>query len=153
MKKAFALTAALVVISASALADPVAGFISEHNVNRIITGAAEVTGQPEIVKGKNLFRLRNIDIILSAADDGIKSFSCVCYDESATGEFLAQCVTAFYDIGCESFTDCYAELLSEYLSARSGKETAPNKTIPGVMFQVTKTENPYRYIFIIVKVG
>jgi hypothetical protein len=151
MKKAFAISAALVVISASALADPVVGFISEHNVNRIITGAAEVTGQPEIIKGKNLFRLGNIDIILSADNNGIKSFSCVCYDESATGEFLAQCVTAFYDIGCESFTDCYAELLSEYLYARSGKETAPNKMIPGVMFQVTKTEN--RYIFIIVKVG
>ena len=151
MKKAIAITAALVVISASALADPVAGFISEHNVNRIITGAAEVTGQPETDQGRFVYHLDNVDIVISADDNGIKSFSCVCLDESGVGEFLAQCVTAFYYIGCESFTTCYAELLSEYIAARSGKETQPNKTIPGILFQVTKTGT--RYIFIIVKVG
>ena len=152
MKKQIAiiLTAAVLTVT-PALADPVSDMISSHNMNRFSTGAAEITGQPEIEQNRYVYRLPNIDIIISADDENIRSFSCVCFDDSAIGEFLAQCVTAFYDIGgMESYVSCYGELLSEYLAARAGIETKSNSSVPNVLFQVTKTGS--KYIFIIVKV-
>jgi hypothetical protein len=137
-----------------ALADPVSDFISNHNSNSIISGASEINVSPTIQNGKYFYDLqKDIDIIVSEDNGEIKSFSCVCYDDSGVGEFLAQCVTAFYDIGgMDSYINCHGELLSEYLSARAGKETKSNSSVPGVLFQVSKTDNPSRYIFIIVKV-
>ena len=151
MKRNIVLIITLVLLASSALADPVSDFIAEHNLNRIMNGATEITGQPEIEKGKYIYHLQNIDIVISANDEEINSFSCVCMDDSAIGEFLAQCVTGFYDIGgIEAYSLCYGELLSEYLAARAGIETKSNSTVPGVLFQVVKTGS--RYIFIIVKV-
>ena len=149
-KVAVILTAAVLTIT-PALADPVSDLIAEHNMNRITAGAAEITGTPEVEEGKYIYHLPKIDIVISANDEGINSFSCVCFDESAVGEFLAQCVTAFYDIGgIESYVSCYGELLTEYLAARAGIETKSNSSVHGVLFQVMKAGN--RYIFIIVKV-
>ena len=150
-KVAVILTAAVLTIT-PALADPVSDLIAEHNINRITAGAAEITGTPEVEEGKYIYHLPNIDIVISANDEGINSFSCVCFDESAVGEFLAQSVTAFYDIGgVGSYTSCYGELLSEFLAARAGIETKSNHFVPGVLFQVSKLKNG-RYIFIVVKV-
>lgn len=144
------LTVAALSVS-SALADPVSDFIAEHNLNRIMNGASEIIGQPDIEKGKYIYHLRDLDIVLSENEGKVSSFSCVCLDDSATGEFLAQCVTGFYDIGgIEAYSICYGELLSEYLAARAGIETKSNSAVPGVLFQVAKTGS--RYIFIIVKV-
>lgn len=152
MKKQIAIILTAAVLSVSpALADPVSDLISSHNMNRLSTGAAEITGQPEIEENRYVYHLPNIDIVISADNENIKSFSCVCFDDSSIGEFLAQCVTAFYDIGgIESNVSCYGELLYEYLSARAGIETTSNSAVPGVLFQVGKAGN--RYIFIIVKV-
>lgn len=152
MKKQIAIILTAAVLSVSpALADPVSDLISSHNMNRFSAGATEITGQPEIEQDRYVYHLPNIDIVISADGENIKSFSCVCFDDSAIGEFLAQCVTAFYDIGgMESYVSCYGELLSEYLAARAGIETKSNSSVPGVLFQVTKTGS--RYIFIIVKV-
>lgn len=154
MRKQIAIILTATVLSVSpALADPVSDLISSHNMNRLTTGAAEITGQPEIEENRYVYHLPNIDIVISADNENIKSFSCVCFDDSSIGEFLAQCVTAFYDIGgVESYVSCYGELLSEYLAARAGIETKSNHSVPGVLFQVTQIEKPHRYIFIIVKV-
>ena len=152
MKKQIAIILTAAVLSVSpTLADPVSDLISDHNMNRFSAGATEITGQPEIKKGNYVYHLPNIDIVISADGENIKSFSCVCFDDSAIGEFHAQSATAFYDIGgIESYVSCYGELLSEYLAARAGIETKSNSAVPGVLFQVTKTGS--RYIFIIVKV-
>lgn len=153
MKKQIAiiLTAAVLTIT-PALADPVSDLISDHNMNRIICGAAEVTGQPEVDQEMHVYHLDNIDIVISADENRIEWFSCVCFDDSAVGEFLAQCATAFYDIGgVESYISCHGELLSEFLAARAGVETKNNYSVPGVLFQVEKLKNG-RYIFIISKV-
>lgn len=152
MRKQIAIILTAAVLSVSpALADHVSDLISEHNVNRIVCGAAEITGEPEIEDGRYVYHLQNIDIVISANDEGIKSFSCVCLNESGIGEFLAQCVTAFYDIGgLESYVHCFDPLLSDFLAARSGIETKNNSFVPGVLFHVSKTGS--RYIFIIVKV-
>lgn len=153
MKKQIAIILTAAVLSVTpALADPVSDLIAEHNMNRFSAGAAEITGQPEIEQDRYVYHLPNIDIVISADDENIKSFSCVCFDDSSIGEFLAQCVTAFYDIGgVESYVSCYGELLSEYLAARAGVETKSNSAVPGVLFQVSRV-NDGRYIFIIVKV-
>lgn len=153
MKKQIAIILTAAVLSVTpALADPVSDLIAEHNMNRFSAGAAEITGQPEIEQDRYVYHLPNIDIVISADGENIKSFSCVCFDDSAIGEFLAQCVTAFYDIGgVESYVSCYGELLSEYLAARAGVETKSNSAVPGVLFQVSRV-NDGRYIFIIVKV-
>lgn len=152
MKKQIAIILTAAVLSVSpALADPVTNLIAEHNLNRFLAGATEITGQPEIEQDRYVYHLPNIDVVISADDENIKSFSCVCFDDSAIGEFLAQSATAFYDVGgMESYVSCYGELLSEYLAARAGIETKSNSSVPGVLFQVTKTGS--RYIFIIVKV-
>jgi hypothetical protein len=121
-------------------------------MNRILAGAGEITGQPEIEKGQYVYHLQNVDIVISASEEGINSFSCVCLDDSGVGEFLAQCATAFYDIGgTDAFIRCYDPLLSEFLAARAGVETKSNSAVPGVLFQVSRV-NDGRYIFIIVKV-
>ena len=153
MKKQIAIILTAAVLSVSpALADPVSDLISSHNMNRFSAGAAEITGQPEIEQDRYVYHLPNIDIVISADNENIKSFSCVCFDDSSIGEFLAQCVTAFYDIGgIESYVSCYGELLYEYLAARAGIETKSNSSVPGVLFQVSKLKNG-RYIFIVVKV-
>ena len=152
MKKQIAIILTAAVLSVSpALADPVSDLISSHNMNRLSTGAAEITGQPEIEENRYVYHLPNIDIVISTDNENIKSFSCVCFDDSSIGEFLAQCVTAFYDIGgIESYVSCYGELLYEYLAARAGIETTSNSSVPGVLFQVGKAGT--RYIFILVKV-
>ena len=153
MKKQIAIILTAAVLSVSpALADPVSDLISEHNMNRVLAGAGEITGQPEIEKGRYVYHLQNVDIVISANDEGINSFSCVCLDDSGIGEFLAQCATAFYDIGgTDAFIRCYDPLLSEFLAARAGLETKSNKSVPGVLFQVQKVGDG-RYIFIVVKV-
>lgn len=145
------LTAAILSVS-PALADPVSDLIEEHNMNRFAAGAAEITGSPDIENGRYNYHLPNIEIVISADDESIKSFSCVCLDDSAVGEFLAQCVTAFYDIGgFETYIKCHDPLLTDFLAARAGLELENNSSIPGVLFQVQKLKNG-RYIFIIVKV-
>jgi hypothetical protein len=152
MKKQIAIILTAAVLSVSpALADPVTDLISDHNMNRMLAGAGEITGQPEIEKGQYVYHLQNVDIVISANDEGINSFSCVCLNDSGVGEFLAQCATAFYDIGgTDAFIRCYDPLLSDFLAARAGLETKSNSSVPGVLFQVIKTGS--RYIFIIVKV-
>lgn len=153
MKKQIAiiLTAAVLTIT-PALADPVSDLISDHNINRIMCGAAEITGQPEIEQDRYIYHLPNIDIFIPVDENRVKSFGCVCFDDSAVGEFLAQCATAFYDIGgAEAYISCHGELLSEFLAARAGVETKSNSSVPGVLFQIEKLKNG-RYIFIIVKV-
>ena len=153
MRKQIAIIMTAAVLSVSpALADPVSDLISDHNMNRVLAGAGEITGQPEIEKGRYVYHLQNVDIVISANNEGINSFSCVCLDDSGVGEFLAQCATAFYDIGgTDAFIRCYDPLLSEFLAARAGLETKSNKSVPGVLFQVEKVGNG-RYIFIVVKV-
>ena len=151
-KVAVILTAAVLSVS-PALADPVSDLISDHNRNRFAAGAAEITGSPEIENGTYTYHLSD-NIIIEIATDGseIKGFSCVCLDDSAVGEFLAQCVTAFYDIGgIETYIKCHDPLLTDFLAARAGLELESNSSIPGVLFQVQKLKNG-RYIFIIVKV-
>ena len=121
-------------------------------MNRMLAGAGEITGQPEIKEGRYVYHLQNVDIVISANDERINSFSCVCLNDSGVGEFLAQCATAFYDIGgTDAFIRCYDPLLSEFLAARAGLETESNKSVPGVLFEVSRLENG-RYIFIVVKV-
>ena len=151
-KKVAVILTAVVLTITPALADPVSELISTHNLNRFSAGAAEITGEPDIEDGRYNYHLPNIEIVIAADDEGINSFSCVCLDDSAIGEFLAQSVTAFYDIGgVGSYTSCYGELLSEFLAARAGIETKSNHFVPGVLFQVSKLKNG-RYIFIVVKV-
>lgn len=153
MRKQIAIILTAAVLSVSpALADPVTELISDHNRNRLAAGAAEITGSPEIKNGSYTYHLQNIDIVISADDEGINNFSCVCKDESAVGEFLAQCVTAFYDIGgMEAYVQCHDPLLTDFLAARSGMENKSNSSVPGMLFQVQKLKNGV-YIFIIVKV-
>ena len=153
MKKQIAIVLTAAVLSVSpALADPVSDLVSEHNMNRIMSGAAEITGQPEIEKGRYVYHLQNVDIVISENDKGISSFSCVCLNESGVGEFLAQCVTGFYDIGgMEAYIYCGDPLLTDFLAARAGIETESNKSVPGVLFQVSRVYDG-RYIFIVVKV-
>lgn len=153
MKKQIAiiLTAAVLTVS-PALADPATELISDHNRNRFAAGAAEITGLPEIENGTYTYRLSDNIIIEIATDgNGIKYFSCVCLDDSAVGEFLAQCVTAFYDIGgMETYSYCHDPLLTDFLAARAGMEPKSNSSVPGVLFQVIKVGN--RYMFLIAKV-
>lgn len=145
------LTAAILTVT-PALADPVTDFIAEHNRNRLVSGASEITVAPELIKGRYNYHIDNIDIVISANDNGIDSFSCVCFDDSAIGEFLAQCVTAFYDIGgSDAYANCHGPLLFDFLAAREGMESKSNPSVPGVLFQVERLKNG-RYIFIIVKV-
>ena len=153
MKKQIAIVLTAVVLSVSpVLADPVSDLISDHNMNRMLAGAGEITGQPDIKDGRYVYHLQNVDIVVSANDEKINSFSCVCLNDSGVGEFLAQCATAFYDIGgTDAFIRCYDPLLSEFLAARAGLETGSNKSVPGVLFEVSKLKNG-RYIFIVVKV-
>lgn len=150
-KVAVILTAAVLTIT-PALADPVSDLIAEHNMNRFAAGAAEITGSPEIEDEMYTYHLPNIEIVVSADAEGINYFSCVCLDDSAVGEFLAQCVTAFYDIGgFETYIQCHDPLLTDFLAARAGLDLKSNSSIPGVLFEIDKLKNG-RYIFILSKV-
>lgn len=155
MKRTIAVIIAAAVIStSSALADSVSQFVEQHNRNGLASGSSEITGEPLVEENHYQYHVtENVDVLISTDGNDVQSFSCICFDESGVGEFLAQCVTAFYDIGgLDAYVYCHDPLLSDFLSARAGHETESDSTIPGVLFQVKTAENPFRYIFIIVKV-
>lgn len=152
MKRIIIIVAVLILAAAPALADPVSDFISIHNFNRAAAGAAEIAGQPEEKDGRYTYHASDsVDIIVITDGNEIKSVSCVCLDDSGVGEFLAQCATVFYDLGgLESYIYCYDPLLTNFLSARAGRNAENDSSVPGLLFGISKES--FGYMFIIVKV-
>ena len=151
MKRLIIFTLALVFFTSSALAS-VDDLIAEHNVACIATGAAQITGDPEISEGRYIFSITDqVKIHFNMDGETFKSFSCVCLDDSGIGEFLAQCVASFYTLGgIDAYSSCYGPVLMDFLSVRSGFPAGNNSSVSGLLFRIVRES--YGYTFIIVKV-
>ena len=152
MKRIIVFMFALILLTGSALASGLEDLIEGHNLGCIVTGAAKIEGEPEIEKGMYTFHVSDhVNVIFSMDGENMKSFSCVCLDDSAVGEFLAQCVASFYNIGgLMAYSYCYDPVLTDFLSARAGKNPGSNKSVDGLLFQIVKES--FGYAFIVVKV-
>ena len=143
---------ALILLTGSALASGLEDLIAEHNIACIATGAALITGDPEISEGRYVYSITDqVKIHFNMDGETFKSFSCVCLDDSGIGEFLAQCVASFYTLGgIDAYSSCYGPVLMDFLSVRSGFPAGNNSSVSGFLFRIVKES--YGYTFIIVKV-
>ena len=151
MKRIMIFTLSLILIAVPSLAD-LAEAVEGHNRGCLASGATEITGQPTIKDNHYIYQVSDhVNVHFSMDGDEIKSFSCVCLDESGVGEFLAQCVASFYNMGdLMAYVYCHDPVLSDFLDARSGREPKSNSSVNGLLFQMVKES--YGYTFIIVKV-
>lgn len=151
MKRVIVITIAVVLICSNAIAD-IGGIVEDYNRCCIIAGAAQLTGEPE--KDGNTYTYNagdHVKVIFETDNDDLKTFACICFDESGVSEFLAQCVTAFYDIGdLPAYLECFDPVLSDFLKARTGEQPGSNKSVPGILFEISKES--FGYIFMLVKV-
>ena len=138
------------LIPFSAFAD----VIEEYNLHTVNTGAKELTGIPEKNErdGKiiHLYTVTdNIKVQITYIDNEARVFSCICFDESETAEFLAQSANCVIQIGgYESMFLCYADILDMFLQARAGHETENRKT-DNLVYILEKTS--FGYLFMIAR--
>ena len=149
------LTSALIMISVSALAESLENTVFAHNMNTSICNAMEITGTPRVTEkstGTNYEYIltENLRAIFVEKDSKIRSCSFVCFNESDSAEFLAQCITACYNFGgIEAGTVCYDSILYDFMSARSGTNPEAS-TLPGLLFKISKES--FGYTFTIVRI-
>lgn len=149
------LTSALVLISVSAFAESLENTLYAHNMNTSICNALEITGTPRVTEkstGTNYEYILtdNLRAIFVEKDSKVRSCSFVCFDESDTAEFLAQCITACYNFGgVQAGTECYDPILYGFMSSRSGTNPEPT-TLYGVLFKISKES--FGYTFTLVRI-
>ena len=155
MKKAITITAALMLITAPALAD-IESIISYYNTNTVLTSATKLSGEPEIREhdGKTDYDFRitdNVIVSISAKDDRIRVCSVICRDEAETAEFLAQCAaSASTVVGFDNTYYTYADILDMFLQIRAG-ETPGQRSIASVSTVYQMTKESFGYLFMIAR--
>ena len=153
MKRFLIVLFALMIIAAQSFASsPADKYVEEHNFCCHAAGATKITGEPEIDDNRYTYHAADgVDVIFTIKDNELTTFTCVCLKDEQIGEFLAQCVTAFYNMGgLMAYTYCHDPLLTDFLQARAGTDAEKDTTIPGLIFGVQKKS--FGYVFILVKV-
>lgn len=149
------LTSAFVLISVSAFAESLENTVFAHNMNTSICNAMKITGEPQVTEKSNgkhyeYIITENIRAIFAEKDSKIRSCAFVCFDESDSAEFLAQCITACYNFGgVQAGTECYDPILYDFMSARSGANPE-SSILPGLLFQMSKES--FGYTFTLVRI-
>ena len=154
MKKIICLLLCL-LIPAAAFASDLDVMVYGHNINTVICGAQDLTGDPVInkEKGTATFELaQGLRCVFFIKNDEVSGFACVCTDVSQESEFLAQSVTACYNFaGTQAGETCFDAILSQFLFARGGNELGTSAQVPGLLIGITKMKNGYAFIMTKVK--
>lgn len=153
--KRFACILICILIPASAFASDLDVMVYGHNINTVICGAQELTGDPVIneEKGTATFNLSpDLHCIFFIKNDEVSGFACACTDVSQESEFLAQCVTACYNFaGKQAGETCFDAILSQFMFARGGNELGSSAQVPGLLLEITKMKTGYAFIMTKVK--
>ena len=155
MRKLMIFISALILISVPALAD-IDQVVEEYNLHTVTTSAEKLAGVPEIEEkdGKVAYTYsvgENIAVKITLVNGEARVFTCLCFDESAAAEFLAQCANSCCQIGgYSSLFYCYEDILDLFLQSRAGNETETRKLeSEGLVYNLTK--HSYGYAFIIAR--
>ena len=151
MNKKMICLAVCLMLPVSAFAD-IEPLVAGHNTCCAAAGAQQLTGSPDQEGERYTYHISDsVDVIFT--DNGERSsFSCICMDEAGIGEFLAQCVTGFYNFGgLLAYSYCHDALLTDFLAARAGRNPDIDTSVSGLMFQVSKES--FGYLFMLTKVN
>lgn len=124
-----------------------------HNANTSICNAQQITGEPRITQKKTgtnyeYILTDNLRAIFIEKESRITSCAFVCFSESDTAEFLAQCITACYNFGgTDAGTSSYDPILYQFMSARSGSNPEPD-TLPGLLFKISREKFGYAFTLV-----
>ena len=155
MKRIIVLFLLLVLISVSALAD-IDQVVEEYNLHTVITSAQKLIGTPEKEErdGKTSYLYSpadNIKVQITIKDGEARVFSCLCFDESATAEFLAQSMNCVCQLdGYSAMLYCAGDILDLFLQARAGNETEQRSMDSAGLVYLLRKES-FGYLFMVAK--
>ena len=141
------------LIVSSALAD-LDLMIEGHNMYSSICSAIQLKGSPQIDEEKGTVTYTVADELFDIfflKNGEVTGFGCVCRDPVQEIEFLAQCVTACYNVaGDQAGNKCFDIILSQFMFARSGNPLNDAFITPDVAVNISKTS--FGYLFVLSKV-
>lgn len=151
MKRFMAVLMVFLLVVSCAFASDLDTLVEGHNKNAAVTGAGTLSGKPEKERGEKYdyyqYKVTDEVYVLFYEKEGkIMAFACICMEEGSAGEFLAQCATAFYNIGgTEAGTACHGSLLQSFLSARAGHDVEAEDSVPGFLYTLRHSSGGYTF--------
>ena len=116
-----------------------------HNQFAPLTGAHELTGEPEVSPTETgaiyTYNVEGVAVGFIVKNDRVSTCFCRAKEESV-GEFLSQATSALYNIcGADSISYWYPNLFDQFLMARAGIESETKPFIDKVCIFVIEREN------------
>ena len=122
-----------------------------HNIYAALTGAQELTGEPNITKNDDntvyIYSTGSVDVGFIVKESKVSTCFCRATEENA-GEMLSQAASALYNIcGTNNISYWYTNLLDQFFKARAGEKTETPPFIENVcMFTLRKENGVYTFL-------